>query len=351
METDTAKMIHDGGQALLDFNRAGTPLVEVVTWPDFSDPEQVVVFLKELQRIVRYNNISDADMDKGQMRVDVNISLRSSLDAPLGTRVEIKNMNSFSAIKRAIEYEYTRQSWLYDRWESFDQETRWRNDEKGESYSMRSKEDALDYRYFPEPDLPPLRVGRYKEDADKASVILPFVVSKKLKEEYGFHKEYINFLLQDPAHISYFDDLVTQWYDPSLVVKWLAWPVAAYMTASYVSLSDLPFDISVFALFLDSIVDYSLRDNQAKQVLDILFERPQLAEQVIRELWFDAPALDVWELQKIAQSIIDENPAVVQQYKEWKESTIGFFVWQMMKQTQGRSDPNQAKDIFIGLLT
>ena len=351
METDTAKMIHDGGQALLDFNRAGTPLVEVVTWPDFSDAEQVVVFLKELQRIVRYNGISDADMDKGQMRVDVNISLRSSLDAPLWTRAEIKNMNSFSAIKRAIEYEYSRQSALYDDWEQFGQETRWRNDEKGESYSMRSKEAALDYRYVPEPDLPPLHVGSYKDNVYKKSVLLPFVVSKKLKEEYGFHKEYINFLLQDPAHISYFEALVKQWYDPALVVKWLAGPVAAYMTASYVSLEELPFDISVFALFLDSIANYSLRDNQAKKVLDVLFERPQPAEQVISELWFDAPALDDWALQKIAQTIIDQNPSVVQQYKEWKTSTIGFFVWQMMQQTQWKADPNQAKALFVTMLS
>ena len=350
METDTAKMIHDGGQALIDFNRAGTPLVEVVTWPDFSDDEQVVVFLKELQRIVRYNKISDADMDKGQMRVDVNISLRSSLDAPLWTRVEIKNMNSFSAIKRAIEYEHSRQSALYDAWESFTQETRWRNDEQGESYSMRSKEDALDYRYFPEPDLPSLHVGHYKDDVEKKDIILPFVVAKKLKEEYRFHKEYINFLLQDPVHISYFEELVGQWYDPLLVVKWLAWPIAAYMTSSYVSLDELPFDMSVFALFLESIWSYSLRDDQAKQVLDVLFETPQPAEQVIRELWFDAPAMEWNELETIAQSIIDQNPAVVQQYKEWKESTIGFFVWQMMKQTQGKSDPNQAKEIFVNLL-
>jgi len=284
------------------------------------------------------------------MRVDVNISLRSSLDAPLWTRVEIKNMNSFSAIKRAIEYEHSRQSALYDAWESFTQETRWRNDEQGESYSMRSKEDALDYRYFPEPDLPSLHVGHYKDDVEKKDIILPFVVAKKLKEEYRFHKEYINFLLQDPVHISYFEELVGQWYDPLLVVKWLAWPIAAYMTSSYVSLDELPFDISVFALFLESIWSYSLRDDQAKQVLDVLFETPQPAEQVIRELWFDAPAMEWNELETIAQSIIDQNPAVVQQYKEWKESTIGFFVWQMMKQTQGKSDPNQAKEIFVNLL-
>ena len=160
MENDTAKMIHNGGEALLDFNRAGTPLVEIVTNPDFTSTDEVVEFLKELQRLMRYNDISSADMEKGQMRCDVNISVRKNSSDPLGTRAEIKNINSFGMVKRAIEHEQARQEAIYEKGETFSQQTRGRDDAKGESYLMRSKEDALDYRFFPEPDLPPLHISK-----------------------------------------------------------------------------------------------------------------------------------------------------------------------------------------------
>ena len=185
MENDTAKMIHNGGEAMIDFNRAGTPLVEVVTGPDFASSDEVVEFLKELQRIVRYNDIADADLEKGQMRVDVNISIRKSLDAPLGTRVEIKNMNSFSAIRRAIENEQARQIEIYETNADFFQQTRRRDDSKGESFLMRSKEDALDYRYFPEPDLPALVLDdALLDQVNKQSLEIPYETIKIFKDQY-----------------------------------------------------------------------------------------------------------------------------------------------------------------------
>lgn len=185
MENDTGKMIHNGGQALIDFNRAGTPLVEIVTLPDFRNAEEVIEFLKELQRIVRYNDIADADLEKGQMRVDVNISVRVSEDAPLGTRVEVKNINSFGMIKRAIEHEQARQEKIYTQGETFTQQTRGRDDSKGESYLMRSKEDALDYRYFPEPDLPPLKLNNETfEQLNNATIIIPHIIIKQFNKEY-----------------------------------------------------------------------------------------------------------------------------------------------------------------------
>jgi aspartyl-tRNA(Asn)/glutamyl-tRNA(Gln) amidotransferase subunit B len=205
MECDTGKMIHDGNQALLDFNRAGTPLVEIVTKPDFSTTEEVIEFLKELQRIVRFNDIADADLEKGQMRVDVNISLRKSESDPLGTRVEVKNINSFGMIKRAIEHERIRQEKIYETEKIFTQQTRGRNDVKGESYLMRSKEDALDYRYFPEPDLPPLKIDKKRmERLNGKEITIPHHIIKKLKEEYGFNKEYINALIGDKEVLDYF---------------------------------------------------------------------------------------------------------------------------------------------------
>jgi aspartyl-tRNA(Asn)/glutamyl-tRNA(Gln) amidotransferase subunit B len=209
MENDTGKMIHAEGQAMLDFNRAGTPLVEIVTLPDFRSSEEVIEFLKELQRIVRYNNIADADLEKGQMRVDVNISVRKSESDPFGTRVEVKNINSFGMIKRAIEHEKTRQEKIYEAGETFTQQTRGWDDPKGESYLMRSKEDALDYRYFPEPDLPPLHINdeTFKR-LNTQEIVIPHNIIKQLNG-YGFNKEYINALISDKTILDYFTTILS----------------------------------------------------------------------------------------------------------------------------------------------
>lgn len=205
MENDTAKMIHTEGQALLDFNRAGTPLVEIVTNPDFTTSEEVIEFLKELQRIVRFNDLSDADLEKGQMRVDVNISLRPTETDIFGTRAEIKNINSFGMIKRAIEHEQARQEKIYAAGETFSQQTRGRDDAKGESYLMRSKEDALDYRYFPEPDLPELHLSKERrEQLHNEKILLPHTIIKKFSQDYMFNKEYINALISDKETLDYF---------------------------------------------------------------------------------------------------------------------------------------------------
>lgn len=170
---------------LLDFNRAGTPLIEIVTGPDFSSAEEAVEFAKEIQRIAKWNQISDADMEKGQMRVDVNVSIRPSLDAPFGTRVELKNINSFSAIKRAIDAEVARQLTCRETQETIHQETRRRDDLKGESFSMRSKEDALDYRYCPEPDLPELVLDeQLLQDTQTASLLIPSEKIREMKNEF-----------------------------------------------------------------------------------------------------------------------------------------------------------------------
>lgn len=161
LENDTAKMIHENNASLLDFDRAGTPLLEIVTEPTFQSAEEAVEFAKEIQRLARRNEISDADMEKGQMRIDVNLSIRPDFSSPLWTRTEMKNINTFNAMKRAIETEFLRQKKEIESWHQISQETRRWDDMKGESFVMRSKEDALDYRYFPEPDLPELLLLRF----------------------------------------------------------------------------------------------------------------------------------------------------------------------------------------------
>lgn len=351
MECDTGKMIHDGWQALIDYNRAGTPLVEIVTNPDFTSPEEVTEFLKELQRIVRYNDIADADMEKWQMRVDVNISVRKKESDPLGTRAEIKNINSFGAIRRAIDAEYARQTALYDKGESFTQETRWRDDAKGSSYPMRSKEDALDYRYFPEPDLPPLVIDDAKmKRLDEQTLEIPHDIIKKMKEDYGFNKEYINALIGDKEMLDYFLACVKENFDPKTITKWMVGPIAARMKENFKSVNELPITNEQFKDFLEIAQEGKVIESQMKIVMDEMLTTGKNPDEIIKEKWFEAVEVDASEVEGIVQSVFAENAALVEQYKWGKTTTLWFFVGQVMKKTWGKMNPKVIGEMIEKLL-
>jgi len=351
MENDTAKMIHEWWQSLIDFNRAGTPLIEIVTWPDFSNDDEVVEFLKELQRIVRYNNISNADMEKWQMRVDVNISIRKNESDPLWTRVELKNINSFWMIKRAILHEYNRQKTLLEKWEKVWQETRMRNDTEWISKMMRSKEDALDYRYFPEPDMPILQLNdEILKNLDNEKLIIPHNIIKKFKQEYWFHKEYINALIGDFDTLLVFSELKEQWLDPKNIAKWISGPINAYMKENFVWINDLPFNLKQLSEFIKISDEWKIMDNQMKIVMDEMLKTWKSASEIIKEKWFDAPEISENDLENIAKKVLENNPTIVEQYKSGKTSTLWFFVWQVMKETAWKANPKIVGEILEKLL-
>jgi len=351
MENDTAKMIHEWWQSLIDFNRAGTPLIEIVTWPDFSNDDEIVEFLKELQRIVRYNNISNADMEKWQMRVDVNISIRKNESDPLWTRVELKNINSFWMIKRAILHEYNRQKTLLEKWEKVWQETRMRNDTEWISKMMRSKEDALDYRYFPEPDMPILQLNdEILKNLDNEKLIIPHNIIKKFKQEYWFHKEYINALIGDFDTLLVFSELKEQWLDPKNIAKWISGPINAYMKENFVWINDLPFNLKQLSEFIKISDEWKIMDNQMKIVMDEMLKTWKSASEIIKEKWFDAPEISENDLENIAKKVLENNPTIVEQYKSGKTSTLWFFVWQVMKETAWKANPKIVGEILEKLL-
>ena len=351
LECDTAKSFHQGGQMLLDFNRAGTPLIEIVTWPDFDSAEAAVEFAKEIQRIAKRNDISDADMEKGQMRVDVNVSIRPSVDDPFGTRVELKNINSFSAIKRAIDAEVARQIQLKKAGETLTQETRRRDDLKGVSFAMRSKEDALDYRYFPEPDLPDLVLDQELLDqAEQAQLLIPSEKIRKMKSEYWFHKEFINALIGDLKVLNFFEEMVDLDYDPKMIAKWIAGPISAYMTANFVAIDGLKVNKEQLISFFSLVKKGALIDNQLKLVMEEMLQNGWDPEEIVKEKGFDAPAFDEDELKTIIQSVLDANESVVDQYRSGKTSVIGFLVGQTMKQTQGKANPKDLQSLIAKML-
>ena len=351
LECDTAKSFHQGGQMLLDFNRAGTPLIEIVTWPDFDSAEAAVEFAKEIQRIAKRNDISDADMEKGQMRVDVNVSIRPSVGDPFGTRVELKNINSFSAIKRAIDAEVARQIQLKKAGETLTQETRRRDDLKGQSFAMRSKEDALDYRYFPEPDLPDLVLDQeLLNHAEQAQLLIPSEKIRKMKSEYWFHKEFINALIGDLKVLNFFEEMVALGYDPKMIAKWIAGPISAYMIANFVAIDDLKVNKEQLISFFSLVKKGTLIDNQLKLVMEEMLQNGGDPEEIVKEKWFDAPAFDESELKNIIQSVLDANESVVEQYKAGKTTVIGFLVGQTMKQTQGKANPKELQVLIAKML-
>ncbi len=380
IETDTWKTIHLEWQALLDFNRAGTPLVEIVTEPDFRSSEEVVEFLKELQRIVRYNDISDADLEKWQMRVDVNISVRPEWVEEFGTRVELKNINSFGAIRRAIANEYQRQTEALQNWEQLSQDTRRRDDLNWESFVMRSKENTLDYRYFPEPDLPLLQISdEMFAKLEKVKIEKPFEIIKKMKTDWNFHKEYINTIIWDKKVLDYFFELAwnkkenlgntnnasfgkkvpkaedlkntkSDVFPPKLVAKRISGQISFWMKENYKTIEELPFDKQQFIDFLYIANQNKIQSNQLKIVMDEMLQTWKNAKDIISEKWFNTDNIDNSELEKIASNILEENKSIVEQYKWWKVSTIWFFVWQMMKKTQWKANPQTAKTIFEKLL-
>ena len=347
LECDTAKALHQGETMYLDFNRAGTPLIEIVTGPDFTSSEEAVEFAKEIQRIAKWNHLSDADMEKGQMRVDVNVSIRNNESDPLWTRVELKNINSFSAIKRAIDAEVLRQEQCKSSWEEIHQETRRRDDLKWQSFLMRSKEDALDYRYFPEPDLPELYLSdETLKKVNDISLTIPFNHIKKMKGEYWFNKEFINTLIWDYSILLFFNKLLEKGFEPKLVAKWIAGQISAYMTAHFVSITELPVDEEQLIEFFEIAKEGKIIDNQLKLVMDEMLISWASASDIIKEKWFDAPAFSEEDLKNVCKEVIAENPTIVEQYKGWKASTIWFFVWQVMKKTQGKANPKDITSIL-----
>lgn len=379
LECDTAKMIHEGGKSFLDFNRAGTPLLEIVTAPDFTSAEEVVEYAKEVQRIARWNNLGDADLEKGQMRVDVNLSIREKADQPLNKKVEIKNINSFWAMKRAIEYEYNRQKEILENWWMRDQETRRWVDAEWYSFAMRSKEDAVDYRYFPEPDLPILKLN-VEELKKEEKQDIPYQWIKICKSEFWFHKEFINALLQDKALFDFFFVEVNKGFEPKTVAKWIVGPMKwalEYIKGDEISLlkslsdeakklgvaveellakktkflkscNNLTDFITKFTPLFDTFLtleqEKKLLDNQLKIVFEELLQTGNEVKIIVKEKWFDAPAMDENALEGIVKEVLEANPAIVEQYKGGKESTIGFFVGQVMKKTWGKANPQVVQE-------
>ncbi len=348
IEADAGKSIHDGPISKVDLNRAGTPLLEIVSEPDMRSAEEAILYLKKLHSIVRYIDISDANMQEGSFRVDVNVSIRPKGDEKLYTRVEIKNINSFKFIQKAIEVEVERQidAWedgLYD--EEIVQETRLFDQNKQVTRSMRGKEEAADYRYFPEPDL--LKMVVSDELYAEASQIpeLPDQKRERFVQEYGMTEYDASVICAELEMAHFFEAMLSEGVTTKNAVTWLTVELLARLNKSSMGISDSPVDAKKLAMVVKRIEDNTISGKAAKEVLDYLMEKEASVDDAIETLGLKQVS-DTGAIEAIVDEILAANEEKVAEYKSGKEKLFGFFVGQTMKASKGSANPQAVNEVL-----
>ena len=353
LEEDTARLLHrdDGageGYTLMDVNRAGVPLMEVVSEPDMRSSAEAVAYLRKLRRILRYIGVSDADMEKGSFRCDANISLRPRGAEELGAKVEVKNMNSFRAIQRALDFEQRRQAEVLDGGGVIEQETRGYIDATGATVSQRSKEQAHDYRYFPEPDLPPLEITSEVVEELRAQLPeLPDARRARFEKQYALTPEEARLLTDSHERAGAYEAAVGE-SSPEraqTIARWLIGEVAALLNqlGADAELEQTKLTPKHIAELVDLVEEGTITTASGKEVLAAAFGSGQMPSTIVDERGL-RQVRDEGELDRVAAATIDASPKAVEDYRGGKESAIKFLVGQVMRETRGRADPNAAAE-------
>ena len=382
LEEDTGRLLHSGGPesssgqpaTLVDFNRAGVPLMELVTEPDFRSGEEVKKFGEEFQKILRYLQASDADMEKGQMRVEVNISLQPKMTndkipaSPTGRqmtnkKVELKNINSFKFAADAIDFEIKRQTEILDKGEDIIHETRGWNESKKETFSQRTKEEEHDYRYFPEPDLPPLEISEEMIEEIKRNIPeMPSAKEKRFKKEYGLEEKVAEIVARDKGLADYFEAVVSELRQadidtpekPKMKLEKLA---ASFLTGDFLRLlneklepiSEVLITPENMAELLIYVAEDKISNLVAKQVLGEMFATGGDPSDIIEKLGLWQMS-DTNDLEDIVKHIVKENPQVAEGYKQGKTASLQFLIGQVMKESRGKANPKIVQEILVKML-
>ena len=352
LEEDAGKSIHDlfDGETGVDLNRAGTPLLEIVSEPEISNAKEAVAYFKAIHQLVTFLDICDGNMAQGSMRCDVNVSVKKIDDKALGTRAEIKNINSFKFIERAINFEVARQIKRLEKGESIIQETRLYDSIKNETRSMRSKEAANDYRYFPEPDLLPVVIS--DKELEEIRITLPELPKQKeirFIEEHSLEESEAKILASSKAMANLFEDASTKTKDSNLIAKWLVGDVSALLNKDNISIEESNLSSVNFAKLIERISDKTISGKIAKSVLEEIWVSGNDVDLIIQEKGL-VQIQDESILEDIAKKIIEANPDQVNAYKGGKEKLFGFFVGQVMKETQGKANPQGVNEVLKKLL-
>lgn len=352
MEEDAGKLVHDDwtGESLVDFNRSGVPLIEIVSEPDMRSAEEVIAYLDKLRMIVQYLGASDCKMQEGSMRADVNLSVREVGAKEFGIRTEMKNIGSFKAIARAIEAETARQIDLLESGERVIQETRRWNDDKGYSYAMRSKEDAQDYRYFPEPDLVPVVIS--DEWLQQVRERQPELRDEKLQrymKEFELPEYDARILTSAKKMADVFEETVVLCGKPKKVSNWLMGETMRLLKEHDMDPEDIAFSPEHLAKLIDLTDAGTVNSSVAKEVFEKIFEENIDPEQYVKEQGL-AMVNDEGALRETVERVIRENPQSVEDYRNGKEKAIGFLVGQTMKAMKGKANPGMVNELLRKLL-
>tara|TARA_Y100001968_G_scaffold328912_1_gene377061 strand:- start:1214 stop:2689 length:1476 start_codon:yes stop_codon:yes gene_type:complete len=354
MEEDAGKLVHVGSDrldgstySLVDYNRAGVALAEIVSKPDLRTGREASEYASEIRRIMRYLNVSDGNMQEGSLRCDVNISVRRGPDAPFGTKVEIKNMNSFSAIQKACDYEIERQIKAYENDKPVVQETRLWDESKQLTKSMRSKEGSSDYRYFPEPDLGPIELTNDLLAIWKSQIPeLPSAKRSRYAKDFGLSPYDARVLTDEASMAIYFENVVNKGADPKIASNWITGDIAAYVNANKLDYYNLPFRPYQLAEMLLMIQEGVISGKIAKEIIPELLQVGGSPKSIVNKR-----GLGMISDSNILTSMVDEiltlHPDEVDSYRSGKKKLQGFFVGQLMKKTQGKADPKLLNQILL----
>ena len=349
IEEDAGKLNHDdfGGGSLVDLNRAGVPLIEIVSEPDIRSSEEAEKYLRKLKSILEYIEVSDCKMQEGSLRADVNVSVRKKGDTKFGTRTETKNMNSFKSITREIEYEIDRQIDIIEDGGEVEQETlRW-DDVSGKTFSMRNKEDAEDYRYFPEPDLVAIKLSEeYIENIRKALPELPESRKQRYLEEYKLSEKDANIITSSKYLSDLFEGATKICNNPKAVNNWIISDISRILNETEMEPIEIPFDSKQLAKLVMLIDKGTISSSIAKKVLVEMFEHPRDPEDIIDEKgWVQIS--DEGAIKDVVLKILEENPQSVADYKGGKDRALGYLVGQAMKETRGKANPQMLNKMFL----
>ena len=351
IEEDAGKLNHDdfGGGSLVDLNRAGVPLIEMVSEPDLRSAEEVEAYLRKLKSILEYIEVSDCKMQEGSLRADVNVSVHKP-GTPFGTRTEMKNMNSFRSITRAIEYEIDRQIDVLEDGGKVEQETlRW-DDVSGKTFSMRDKEDAQDYRYFPDPDLVAIKLSEeYIENIKNTLPELPESRKERYLKEYELSEKDANIITASKYLSDLFESAVKVCNNPKSVNNWIISDISRILNETETEPIAIPFDGNQLGKLVILIDKGTISSSIGKKVLTELFENPRDPEDIIKEKgWIQIS--DEGAIKEVVSKILEANPQSVADFKAGKDRALGFLVGQAMKETKGKANPKMLNEMFLAEL-
>ena len=349
LEEDAGKSVHgvSQGKSGIDLNRAGTPLLEIVTEPDMSSADEAVAYAKKLHELVQWIGICDGNMQEGSFRCDVNVSVKRKGTDKLGTRREIKNLNSFKFIKQAIDYEVNWQIETLEDGGTIEQSTILFNPDTGETRAMRTKEEANDYRYFPDPDLLPLDVNDDMINEIKSTMTeLPAEVSQNLQKNLGLSEYDANEITADRAVTDFFMQVVEKGASAKITANWILGNLYSRLNESNVEIHDCPISMDAFANLIKRIDDSTISNNAAKKVFDRMWQDNQLTvDEIIDDLGLKQIS-DSGEIESLVQQVVDSNASMVEEFKSGKDKAFNALVGQVMKLSKGKANPSQVSDIL-----